>query len=651
MKQNLNKKIYIVYLGSDPAIDFAAQELVKYFYKSADIKCTLSKDINKIKQKHADFVLGIYSDLNIPKPKSINENDDWIFIQVKNKSCILSGSNPRSVLFAVYRYLHELGFQWIRPGKTGEIIPQLHSVFKSGLKINEKPSYFYRTLCLEGSASVEHIIDLIDWETKHGMNGYFIQFNYGTPFLKRWYKHIDNPFWKGKEFTNEDIKNYIQKIIREVIKRGLSLERMGHGWTCKAIGIDAEGWEKTENIVSEDKLQMLSLINGKRDFFQGVPVNTNLCYSNPNVRNAITDTIIDYIEIHQENDVIHFWLADGGNNDCECENCMKERVSDFYVEMLNELDIKLTEKNLPTKIIFLIYSNLFWEPIHTKIKNPNRFILMFAPISRSYLTPLYSKKKIEESVAGYIKNKLQLPKDSAVNVEYLKLWQKMFSGPGVDFDYHLLWACYYDLNQITIARTLYEDIKNLDKIGLNGFISCQNQRISFPHNLLLNILAQTLWNKKKSFRKILHESFAMEYGKEGDSVADFFTKMSSLWLPFFEPVFIPVPDEKRIKQGLNNLPKIQQISNNFKSVIQKNIKKETGARQISWKYLEVYLKMLDLYLPALDSYLKRSKDCRNKFEKYFTYLWKQEKNLHHAFDITSYVNVLKWRINEAEGNF
>lgn len=650
MKKRLNGKICIVHFGSHPAIDFAARELAEYLHKATGLHCKVSSS-GKDKNERSDFVLGVCNDMGIAMPENIIMDDDWIFIRADNKKVVLSGSNPRSVLFSVYRYLRESGFQWIRPGLTGEIIPKLRSVFKNGLKINEVPSYQYRTLCIEGSASVEHVVDLIDWETKHGMNGYFIQFDYGTPFFKRWYNHTDNPLWKGKEFTSEDAKNCTQKVIDEVLKRGLRLERMGHGWTCRAIGIDAEGWEKTKNVLSEDKLQMIAQLNGKRELFQGIPANTNLCYSNTLVRNVITDTIVHYIEIHPENDAIHFWLADGGNNNCECENCMKERVSDFYIYMLNELDEKLSAKNLTTKIVFLIYSDLFWPPVHTKIKNHDRFILMFAPISRSYLSSLYSKKGTKEQVAEYIKNKLQIPKDSVLNVEYLKLWQKMFSGPGVDFDYHILWACYYDLNQITISKTLYKDVQCLSKIGLSGFISCQNQRTAFPHNFLMNVLAETLWDKKKSFKKILVESFKNEYGKDGNLVVEFFAEMSSFWLPFFEPVFIPEPDEKRITQGLKNLSKIRHAADHFKSVIQKNIKKETGARQISWKYLEVYLKMLDFYLPALEAYLKRAPDCRNKFEKYFVELWKQEKNLHHAFDIYSYINALKWRINEAEGNF
>ena len=52
--------------------------------------------------------------------------------------------------------------------------------------------------------------------------------------------------------------------------------------------------------------------------------------------------------------------------------------------LLNQLDKKLTENNIDVKIVFLIYVDLMWAPEHIKFENPDRFILMFAPITRTY---------------------------------------------------------------------------------------------------------------------------------------------------------------------------------------------------------------------------------------------------------------------------
>ena len=71
---------------------------------------------------------------------------------------------------------------------------------------------------------------------------------------------------------------------------------------------------------------------------------------------------------------------------------------------------------------------------------------------------------------------------------------------------------YCDLAQFTLARVLHRDIRGLGALGLNGYNSCQNQRQSFPHNLGMDVMARTLWNKRISFERIVKETFADAYG-------------------------------------------------------------------------------------------------------------------------------------------
>jgi len=632
--------------GSHPTLRFAARELAKH------LKLATGQTWPVVSAKRAEtssvaFQMGLCADLNILAPADLGD-DDWIYVRPDKGGTILSGSNPRSVLFAVYRFLREIGFRWIRPGRSGMIVPSLSTPFAPIAPINERPSYRYRTICIEGACSFEHVRDLIDWQAKHGMNGYFIQFEYGASFFQRWYEHPDHPTLKSEPFSMEQAREVAGKVIVEINKRGLSFERVGHGWTCEVLGLPAEGWEKYSKKLAPGKQKWLAQIHNERQLFGGVPLNTNLCYSDPKVRAAMTKRIADYAAAHPEVDLLHFWLSDGSNNQCECANCQTARPSDFYVDMLNELDVRLTKANLPTRIVFLIYVDLLWPPQQSTLHNPDRFILMFAPITRSYAHSFSATPNSSERTTDYVRNQLQMPKSVNVNIEYLQQWQKLGARDGFDFDYHLLWACYDDLNQYALAQVLHEDIRALEKVHLQGFNSCQNQRISFPHNLLMDVLAHTLWDKNRSFDDIARASFKDAYGEDGLTALAFFKEMSRLWQPFFSSPFVPAPDAKRIALGLRNLKKMQLLITEMRPLAQAPRPDVPLAIQWSWKYLVHYLEILDVLLPACAGYLNRSSDCRALYETAFEILWEKEKYLHSVLDVSTLVKVLKWRIDEIE---
>ncbi len=86
--------------------------------------------------------------------------------------------------------------------------------------------------------------------------------------------------------------------------------------------------------------------------------------------------------------MLHVWLSDGWNNRCECDGCAVKRPSDWYVDLLNELDEQLDAAGIDTKIVFLAYADLLWAPEKSRLRNAERFILMFAPLTRTWRTTL-----------------------------------------------------------------------------------------------------------------------------------------------------------------------------------------------------------------------------------------------------------------------
>ena len=230
----------------------------------------------------------------------------------------------------------------------------------------------------------------------------------------------------------------------------------------------------------------------------------------------ILDEIISYIQAHKEVDYLHFWLGDNYNNFCECDACREKMPTDWYFMMLNELDHRLTALNLDTKIVFLVYVELLWTAKEIKLENPDRFVMMFAPISRTYSYPLLEAGKTPNKsfpLPPFELNKIALPTSTEGNLAFLYEHQKHFKGDSFDFDYHLMWEPNKDLSGLQIASIIYQDVQALDALGLRGLSSCQTQKVFMPHGFGMFVMGRTLEDPTLSLQELYREYFSATYGK------------------------------------------------------------------------------------------------------------------------------------------
>lgn len=555
-------------------LDYAKQEFLKYYRKVTGMdNCEIKMSVN---EKYKEF-------------------DDEIHINIDKGKGIISGSNERAVLIGVYRFFYELGCRFIRPGKNGEIIIKRNPESCS-VKKDYYPKTRYRAVCCEGAVSEENVIDMVEWLPKIGMNSYFMQFVDGHLFFEKWYKHKGSTVLKPEEYSVEQSRRHYKNVV-EVIKRcGLIYQAVGHGWTTEPLGYVTYGdtRSKEEDILPEHR-ELFALIDGKRTFCK-VPGDTQLCYSNPKARAVITDAIVEYLEKHKEVNVLHFWLADSLNNHCECENCSKMLPSEWYVIMLNELDEKLGAKNIDTKVVFLIYCDLLFAPQRVSLKNPDRFIMMYAPIARSFFEPLFTKENLEKATdaPAYKRNQNNHPKTPGQYLFYLKEWQKKVKCDSFSFDYHLMTFLTGgeqggEPSGIRLSRTIFEDMKGLDIVGLNGNVSCQLQRTFTPVALPNYVMAATLFGTDKSFEEIEEEYFSASFGRQSQAIKEILHKTEKFYLTDF----------MRGKANLSdNIELIKRFTEEF----------ENGAKQLSFdsenSTVDCSLKILDYFIKLQIKVLK-----------------------------------------------
>ena len=103
---------------------------------------------------------------------------------------------PRSVLFAVYRFLKANGCGWIRPGKDGEIVP-LREVKDMEGHVSEVAFSRFWGNNNYGLNSLEHFFEGIEWAHKVGLNTFYKEMLHpnDTTFLFNHFVGGDYPFW------------------------------------------------------------------------------------------------------------------------------------------------------------------------------------------------------------------------------------------------------------------------------------------------------------------------------------------------------------------------------------------------------------------------------------------------------------------------
>ena len=452
---------------------------------------------------------------------------DAFRISIDSQGGCIEGSNPRSVLLGVYDYLHYLGCRFLTPMKDTEVVPRI-TAKQLPAGYEKAASFKHRGVCIEGANSIRNVLDFIDWLPKVGYNSFFLQFRVPYIFLSRWYHHDENPLHEPEPYTMEDAKQHMRLFEEAMRKRSLLVHKVGHGWTGEVLGRDTvASWNAVETSVAQDRLGMAAQVNGRRGFYKGIPANTNLCFSHPRTVEIFADLVVRYAGQNPDVDYLHVWLADEYNNVCECEECRKSTVSDQYVGLLNTIDQRLTDAGLSTRIVFLLYQELLWPPVKEKLHNPERFLLMFAPISRTFERS-YDLSEACGEIPEYIPNHITLPTNLRENLACLRGWQKQFPGEGFVYDYPLGRAHYGDFGYLSISEIIGQDIKKLRQMGLDGYISCQELRAASPNMLPNYVLGRLLFDESADVKQCTQEYYEAAYPDNPRMAKEYLEQLSAL---------------------------------------------------------------------------------------------------------------------------
>jgi hypothetical protein len=556
-------------------------------------------------------------------------------VDVRNGAGVIAGSNDRAILIAVYRFLHALGCRWVRPGAQGEYVPR-RDLARASATVRHTASYRHRVICIEGAVSVENVVDVIDWAPKVGFSGYFMQFPDGEAFFSRWYSRTGSEGAEPEPFSREAARAFTIRIEAEIRRRSLQYHAVGHGWTCRALGLDVSHWNPVYLPLDENERGMLAEVGGVRAMRWDRPMITSLCFSRADVRRRMVGVIVEHALAHPEVDLLHVWLDDGGQNKCECPRCRKKILSDWYVDLLQELDAALTQAKSPMRIVFIGYSDLLWAPLAgAKQLDPRRFSFVYANSRRSYGEALPDPATLQPAVPELVLNKSKVENTPEEFLGFLKEWQKFFGGDSMLFEYFLTIGR-QTLDQFALSRVIHSDIRSLRAYGFNGLISCQIQRAFFPVGLSMYTMGQTLWDSAVEMEDLADEYFHAAFGPDSALVKEFL-KVSAEQLnrvAKFEGTLQILPGAHI------PLTKLDMLIREFRKVVASNTQATDPCHAqsfllMTW-YLRIVERLLGLYRVMLHGTAKAAVAEWRQMREFVT---ANEPHYQTVFDVWNFVSM------------
>ena len=624
-------------ITSNHTVDFAAEELKKYLRMMMPRCGEIEIAYNPLATD--GFRLGLMQDFGLDTSEADDVTlDDILHIDCDECGGIIAGSNYRSVLLAVYRYLTINGCRWLFPGIDGEFIPMKNI---EPTKFHKMADCRYRGQCNEGAECQALMMEEIDFTPKVGMNIFMIEFDIPKIYYDRYYNHPFNSEYREPEPVNADmVLQWKRQCEAELSKRGLEFHDMGHGWTAEPFGIDTtDGWVAGDGKIPPESKDFVAMMEGERKLYLNTGLDTNFCMSNPAARKKVVDSVCDYAEKSTNVDYLHVWLADGSNNHCECEECQKKIPSDFYVILMNEIDEELTRRNLATRIVFICYVDTTWAPEVEVIKNPDRFSLLVAAISRDYSKRVDTDIDFDSiELKPFVRNRNVLP--STVN-EYIKhgnMWREKNKVPSFVYEYHFWWPQFHDLGMFDFGKLISDDIVGYYKNGFKGIVEDGSQRSFFPNGLLFHTYAATLFDTTADFEDIKADILSHAYGEDWQVVAQMFTElgravdfrylMGSLTAPggkskYYNPSLVPY------------FSRVKGIVEKYRPFVLEHKNMPYRAQTVSYRVLARYL---DLCVILADLLMLKAagndKEALDEFKPKLREFGKYELEMEHVYDHT-----------------
>jgi len=251
--------------------------------------------------------------------------------------------------------------------------------------------------------------------------------------------------------------------------------------------------------------------------------------------------------------------------------------------------------------VFIVYTDTTWPPLTERIKNPKRFSILLAPITRSY--SYTTDKSYSPKTLPYERNNLQYPESLDEYFAYFAEWQKIWSGNAFSYEYHFWHHQYKDHACINFSKRINEDVKEYQRRGVNGIVEDGSQRSFFPTGLQFYTYARTLYDTSLSAEEIAKDYFAYAFGEGAEEFYNYLSKISDA----FRFDYITGEGSSDMSVSSFYCPEyadslaavIPSILKEGRSLVKKYYNFEERVRTVSVRLIEKHILFTDYYARAI----------------------------------------------------
>jgi hypothetical protein len=295
------------------------------------------------------------------------------------------------------------------------------------------------------------------------------------------------------------------------------------------------------------------LINGKRN-----PVYAPkwggaaaFCYSNPKAMQIVVSNVVAYYKQNPFIDLLAIYPPDGSQHNVQCQDavCSQRSMSDWYLTMLNNIDMALRQLPTHPKLMWISYNECGPAPKQTQpYDNGKDFVLVWCNDIRNFHEPMDSaanrhgaqmlqwRRDLKSIKTDWMKN----PGDQDLAPYYRwQHWSQFlksdrYQGSVVLLEYYnehvakslsvpMLGYCQSGPWPNHVMQT---DFKFYVSQGITGWQNCTDYYNDNPSPYWNQLNAQLMWNPDADVAAIDQDFYQQLYGPAGASMQNYFT---ALW--------------------------------------------------------------------------------------------------------------------------